>query len=78
MFYLLVAGALLVWGQTVLEPYLGRGLVFIAYWLVCFLFTGLAVLMALLDLWIVRRRGRLEEQRLLQDKSAQTKRKQST
>lgn len=65
LFYLLVAGGLLVWGQTILEPHLGKGLGFILYWLTCFLFTALAILTALLDLWIVRTRARVEKKRLL-------------
>jgi hypothetical protein len=65
MFYLLIAGGLLIWGQTILEPRLGKGLGFILYWFVCFLFTALAILTALLDLWIVRTRARVEKKRLL-------------
>ena len=73
LFFLLVAGGLLIWGQTILDSYLGRGIGFVLYWLVCFVFTGLAVLTALLDLWIVRRRARIEKQRLLQLAEAKPK-----
>src|SRR6266850_3546034 len=65
-FFLLVAGGLLIWGQTILDPYLGRGMVFVLYWLVCFLFTALAILTALLDLLIVRHRSKREHTQLLE------------
>ncbi|MBI4323939.1 MAG: hypothetical protein HY674_01610 [Chloroflexi bacterium] len=56
-FFLILAGALLIWGQTLLKPHL-KGISFVIYWLVCFGFTGLAVLTAMIDLWIMRRRTR--------------------
>jgi hypothetical protein len=64
LFHLLAAG-MLIWGQTLLKPHL-RGLVFVVYWLGCFAFTGLALLTALLDLWIVRLRSRRERRELLE------------
>lgn len=57
-FFLIMAGGLLIWGQTILKPHLGNGLGFLLYWLVCFSFTGLAILTALLDLRIIRCRTR--------------------
>lgn len=54
MLFLILAGSLLVWGQTLLKPYL-TGWAFIVYWLACFLFTGLAMLVALIDLRMVRK-----------------------
>ncbi len=65
---LLLGGALvmLVWGQTALKPTL-QGLSFILYWAVCMCLTFLALMTALLDLWIVRRRGREQEKQLLND-----------
>jgi membrane protein implicated in regulation of membrane protease activity len=62
--FLILAIGMLIWGQTVLKPRL-EGLVFIAYWLACIAFTGLAVLIAMLDLLIVRQRGRKEQRELL-------------
>ncbi len=56
-FFVLVAGGMLVWGLTILKPRL-TGVGFLIYWFVCFLFTGLAILIALLDLFITRWRAR--------------------
>jgi len=64
LFFLFIALGLLIWGQTVLEPHL-RGVGFLLYWLVCFIFTILALFTALLDLWIVRHRTRQAQQDLL-------------
>ena len=57
LFFLFVALGLLIWGQTILKPHL-TGLGFVFYWLLCFFFTMLAMLTALLDFWIVRHRTR--------------------
>ncbi len=50
-------------GLTVLEPRL-RGWLFVGYWLACFLLAGVAMLAALLDLWLVRRRARAARREL--------------
>jgi hypothetical protein len=63
-FFLLLAGGMLIWGLTVLSGRL-KGLAFVIYWLVCFVFTGLALLTALLDLLIVRHRQREEQRDLI-------------
>ena len=65
LFYLLIASGMLIWGQTILRDRL-RGLGFLGYWLVCFGFTGLALLTALVDLRAVRRRTREEQKQLLE------------
>ena len=52
---LVVALAMLVCGETLLKEKLGN-LTFVCYWLVCFGFTGLAILVALLDARALRRR----------------------
>jgi len=57
---------MLVWGQTALKSTL-QGLPFILYWAVCMCLTFFALMIALLDLWIVRRRGREQEKQLLND-----------
>lgn len=62
--FLGIAAGLLIWGQTVFEPYL-RGLAFMAYYGICFLFTMLAIFTALLDLWILRTRTRLARRDLV-------------
>ena len=63
--FLALAAGLLIWGQTVFEPHL-KGLGFIAYYGICFLFTMLAILTALLDLWIIRTRTRSQRRELIQ------------
>jgi len=62
--FLLLAGGMLIWGQTVLKPYL-RGLGFMAYWMVCLVLTGLAMVMALLDARATRQRIRNQQHELL-------------
>jgi membrane protein implicated in regulation of membrane protease activity len=64
VFFLIVAAGMLIWGQTFLRPWLS-GLGFVAYWLACLVFTGLAMLTALLDIWAVRRRTRDQHRDLL-------------
>src|SRR5438093_8086175 len=65
MFFLIVSTGMLIWGQTILKPYL-EGIGFVLYWLACMAFTGLALLTALLDIWAVRRRTREQQRDLLQ------------
>lgn len=62
--FLLLAGCMLVLGFTWAEPWL-RGGVFVLYWLTCFVFTGLAMLMALIDVRSIRKSARREQQELL-------------
>ena len=66
LLYLLLAGGMLIWGLTLLHPHLD-GWLFILYWLTCFAFTFLAILVALLDLWIVRIRSRQQQNHLTKD-----------
>jgi signal transduction histidine kinase len=63
--FLAIAAGLLIWGQTVFKPWL-KGLAFIAYHAIVFLFTMLAIFTALLDIWIIRRRTRRERRELIQ------------
>jgi len=65
VFFLMLAAGMLIWGQTILKPYL-EGLWFVIYWLACMGFTALAMLTALLDIWAVRRRTRAQQRELLQ------------
>jgi hypothetical protein len=60
---LLAALGMLVGGETVLSGKLGN-LAFLLYWLVCFGFTGLAILIAILDLLALQRRIRQEQNNL--------------
>ena len=52
--FLTLAAAFLIWGQTVLKPYL-NGVAYLFYWFLCFVFTVLAIFIALLDMRAVRR-----------------------
>jgi hypothetical protein len=70
LFFLFLAGGMLIWGETLLKPVLGRGVGFVVYWFACFVLTGLAMLIALLDFFIVRRRTRKEQHELLSDATA--------
>ncbi len=60
MFYSIVAaGAMLLFGATLLDDWLRGSLVrFLGYWTACAWLTLLAVLLALLDLLILRAQGR--------------------
>lgn len=60
LFYLLTAIGMLIWGQTVLQPHL-NGLTYVIYWLTCFVMTLLAMLTAMLDIWVIRLRQRKSE-----------------
>jgi len=62
---LLVALAMLICGETVLNGRLG-GLAFIAYWMVCLVLTGLAVVVAFLDARALQRRTRQEQRDLFE------------
>lgn len=64
LLYLLIAGIMLVWGTTWLEPYLSQSSwKFLLYWFACFLITIMAMLVALLDIWIIRTRARQQRQK---------------
>ena len=64
-FCLAVAFATLVWGETILKPLL-HGALFLIYWIICFLFTCSAIVIALLDVRAVRRRVRAEQRELIE------------
>lgn len=63
-FFLAGAASLLICGQTVLKPYL-EDAGYLLYWLACIAFTWLAILTALLDFWMLRRRSRQERTELV-------------
>ena len=56
---------MLVVGETVLKSRL-KDLPFLVYWLICFVLTGLAILVAFLDARAVGRRTRREARDLLE------------
>ena len=63
-FFLVLAGGMLVWGQTWLQRYL-TGWSFVVYWTACFVLTALAMVVALLDMRAVRQRTQQEHRKLL-------------
>lgn len=66
LLFLIFAAGMLAWGLTFLKSWLmQRPFIFLFYWLVCFGFTGLALLVAALDMIIVRQRTREEKRKLL-------------
>ena len=62
---LLAALGMLICGQTVLMGKL-RGFAFIAYWLVCFAFTGMAIVVAFLDARALQRQTRQQQRDLFE------------
>src|SRR5262245_36907384 len=64
-FCLAMAFGMLVWGETVLKPFL-KGILFLIFWLTCFLFTCSAIVFALLDVRAVRRRIEAEQRELIE------------
>ena len=68
-FFLILSLGMLVWGTTFLSAYLVRHpFQFIFFWGFCAIFTGLALINALLDMIIMRKRTR-DEQTALAEKS---------
>lgn len=64
--FLLVSIGMLVAGQTVLSERLSP-LGFIVFWLACLVCTCLAILVALIDVWVIRSRSREEQRAFLDD-----------
>lgn len=64
LLFLTLAAGMLIWGETVLKPHL-NGIWFLLYWMGCFLVTGLAILMALLDMRATRMKIQQEQRDLL-------------
>jgi hypothetical protein len=62
---LLAAGAMLVAGETVLKERMAP-VAFLVYWLACFVFTGLAIIIAFRDARAVREQTRQEQRDLLE------------
>jgi hypothetical protein len=63
---LLASLGMLIAGQTILRNHL-KDLGFLCYWLICFAFTGLAILAAYLDARALQRRSCREARELLQN-----------
>jgi drug/metabolite transporter (DMT)-like permease len=64
--FLGIAVLMLAAGETVLRERLGQSpALTVVYWMSCFIAVILAIMIALLDLWIVRRRSREEARGLV-------------
>ena len=63
LFFLLLAVVLVIWGQTVLKPHLVQ-LGFLLYWLACIFCLMVAMAMALIDLRVMGRRTRRQQEEL--------------
>ncbi|MDB6029145.1 MAG: hypothetical protein JWM68_5368 [Verrucomicrobiales bacterium] len=62
--FLAVSLLMLILGQTVLDSRLD-GTLFIRYWLICFSLTGAAALVALMDILMIKRETKAEQEDLL-------------
>lgn len=62
--FLIIAGAMLIWGLTFLKPLLA-GIGFVVYWLVCFVMTLAAFVVGYADLRAVRREQRRQLEELM-------------
>ena len=71
--FLLAAIATLIAGETLLRNRLNPA-AFLVFWATCFVFTGLAVLTAILDFAATRRRVRKEHRELLESTFGQAAR----
>ena len=71
-----LAGAvvMLILGETLLKNWL-TGFVFVAYWLGCFVLTGLTILTSLLDARAVREAALKQQRELLEDALKEVPRK---
>ena len=80
-FFLVASLVMLIAGETVLSDRLrAHPGEFVIFWMACFVFVGLAFLMALLDLAVIRRRTREQQRELLESalrQIAQTKESKS-
>ena len=66
--FLVASLVLLIAGETVLSDRLrSHPFAFVVFWMGCFMCVGLAFLMALMDLAVVRRRTRAQQRELLEE-----------
>ena len=72
-FFLGVAFLMLVLGMTLLSGHLRKD-AFLIYWLTCFLLTGLAAILALVDMMMIRRESRDEQRELIKTTLEQAER----
>jgi hypothetical protein len=65
MIFLIIAVLMLILGETFLRQSLGK-VPFVLYWMACFVFTGMAILFAFLDVAGVQRQAREQQRELLE------------
>jgi hypothetical protein len=63
--FLGIALLMLILGETVLRHSLGK-VPFVIYWMICFVFTALAILFSFLDVAGVQRQARAQQRELLE------------
>ena len=63
--FLIISVVMLILGETVLRSSLAK-VPFILYWMVCFFFTGMAIVFAFLDVAGVQRQAREQQRELLE------------
>jgi len=63
--FLIIAVVMLILGETVLRSSI-KGIPFVLYWMFCFIFTGLAIVFAFLDVAGVQRQAREQQRELLE------------
>ena len=65
MIFLIIAVVMVILGETLLRNALGK-VPFLFYWMGCFVFTGLAILFSLRDVFGVQRQAREQQRELLE------------
>ena len=65
LIFLIISVVMLVLGETLLRSSLAK-VPFLIYWTVCFIFTGLAIVFAFLDVFGVQRQAREQQRELLE------------
>lgn len=70
--FLLAALLMLGSGLTVFSPAL-KGATFITYWLICFLLTGIAAIVALVDVVLIRRELKQKQRDLIESTLAEAR-----
>jgi hypothetical protein len=63
--FLVISVLMLILGETLLRSSLGK-VPFVLYWMVCFVFTALAIVFAFLDVAGVQRQAREQQRELLE------------
>jgi hypothetical protein len=67
LFFLIVAGGMLLWGLTFLNgPLMRNPPLFVIYWFACFFFATLAFCTAAYDMRVIRRRTRDEQRKMFE------------